>query len=195
MTFIAFSLVAPTGIAAASFVVGGALGAALSRKSRSPVASGGVAARRRTGRLPLPQQVAELASREAPTLDRVNAFVDRLAELPLTAWLEIGRSLAVDADFQAARSTARAILDATIADRELSIAAWYAKDAVETSAFLASHPSGRLSPPERRAFAAAHGAAEVAALALLAEDHLSAADFAVLYLPFADEVPAGTSRI
>lgn len=192
MTIFALSFVAPTGLVAAGFVAGGALGAALGRKS---AASSDHRTRRRTGRLPLPQRVADLTAGDEPTLDRVNAFVDRLAELPVATWLEIGRTLAGDLEAQAARSTARAILDATLADRELGLAAWYAKDAVETSAFLASHSAGRLSSADRRAFAGAHGAAEVAALALLAEDHLSAEDFTALYFPFADDIPADASRI
>jgi hypothetical protein len=48
---------------------------------------------------------------------------------------------------------------------------------------------------ERRVFAAAHAAAEEAALALLARDHLSRADFGALYAPFDGVASSRASRI
>lgn len=188
MTFFALSLVEPTGLVAAGLVVGGAIGAAFGRMSGSPVSTGDVP-RRRTGRLPLPDQVTALEEAGSPVFDRVNEFVDRLAELPLSQWVAIGRALATDAEFRAARSSARVILDATISDRALGVAAWYVKDAVETAVFFAS--AGATIPgADRAALAGAHGAAEAAALALLAEPSLSATDFLALYQPFAVDIPA-----
>ena len=112
-------------------------------------------------------------------------FADWLAELPLASWLDIGRALAADRDQRSARCTAWAILDAAIADRGLCVAAWYVRDAVDTSALLALGGDCHGSLSERRTFAIAHRAAEEAALALLACEQLPANDFAVLYEPFA----------
>jgi hypothetical protein len=79
---------------------------------------------------------------------------------------------------------ALALLEATIATHGLGIAAWYARDAVATSALLATSGVPRRTASERRAIAAARGAAEVAALALLARDTLPPTDLATLCAPF-----------
>jgi len=76
------------------------------------------------------------------------------------------------------------MLGATINGRGLAVAAWYACDAIETSAFYASRAK-RWTPSDRRAFAAAYAAAEDAALALLARQFVPAADCATLVAPFA----------
>ena len=139
----------------------------------------------RTGRLRLPRQVAELTPDDQPSLAAVNAFADRLAELPVLAWLTVGRTLIDNPSTYALRETPYAILEATINNRGLSVTAWYVRDAIETSAYYASHAIVKWTSKERRAFAAAHAAAEDAALALLAREHLRAADFAALSAPFA----------
>jgi hypothetical protein len=136
--------------------------------------------RMRTGRLPLPRQVAELTPDDQPALAGVNAFADRLAELPVLAWLTVGRTLIDNPSIYARRETPYAILEATINDQDLAVAAWYVRDAIETSAYYASHSIVKWTSKERRAFAAAHAAAEDAALAILAQEHLSAEDFAAL---------------
>jgi hypothetical protein len=116
-------------------------------------------------------------------LDAAQSFVERLADLPALAWLEVGRALLRDRSSNTPRVTACAMLAATIKGRGLAVAAWYACDAIETSAFYASRAK-RWTPSERRALAAAHAAAEDAALALLARQFVPAADCATLVAPF-----------
>jgi hypothetical protein len=116
-------------------------------------------------------------------LDAVQSFAQRLADLPTWAWLEVGHTLLRDRSSQGARAAAAALLGATINGRGLAVAAWYACDAIETSAFYASRVRS-WAPSERRAFAAARAAAEDAALALLAREFLPDGDRAVLAAPF-----------
>jgi len=136
-------------------------------------------------RLPLPESVANLTSADEPALLLTNAFVDRLADLMPTQWLDVGDRLVTNQDAFALRSTSRAIMDATIADRRLGLAAWRVRDAVETIAYLANHAAPGLARGDRRLFAAAHAAAEDAALAVLTREHLAAEYFAGLSAPFA----------
>lgn len=207
-------LLDPTGPLALSFVVGGAVGVAVtlvtSRRrpiiataenvdvpsawppvisTASPSAARAAApdldTRVRTGRLPLPQQVVDLGACGEPGVARANAFADWLAALPVETWIDVGHGLIADGESIGARSMACAMLDTAIADRGLAIAAWYARDTVETSAFLASCAKQRWSSKERRAFARAHGAAEKTALALLAKSYLPTSEVACLCSPFA----------
>ena len=140
--------------------------------------------RPRTGRLPLPECVTALTPSDEPALAVVNAFADRLAALPIPEWLEVGRSAITDSAGMSQRATAFAILEAAIAAHGLGIAAWYARDTVETSACLAGCGMPCWTARDRRLMAAAHGAAEAAALALLARDVIAPADFAALIAPF-----------
>jgi hypothetical protein len=159
------------------------------------VAGGAIAARarRRGGRIPLPESVANLTPNDEPALSSVDAFVDRLAELTLDQWLDVGHRLVTNQETLALRSTSWAIMDATIADRRLGLAAWHARDAVETMAYVASAAAPRLSRRDRRLFAAAHAAAEDATLAVLVRGHLSPQDFAVLCAPFDSTATFGFS--
>ncbi len=125
-------------------------------------------------------------------LSRVDEFVDRLASLPFATWAEIGAGVSGDRDLLARRATAHTLLDAILADRQLLVTAWYVRDAVDTAAFLASRTAITPKSAQRRLFAAAHGAAEAAALALLAADHLARADRDVLCEPFAEYLPGPT---
>jgi hypothetical protein len=147
----------------------------------------------RTGRLRLPEEVAGLTPDDVPTLSAVDGFADRLAEEPLATWLSIGGSI-VDTPSNPLRSTSFAILEATINAGGLAVAAWYVRDAIDTSAYYASPPLRRWTARERRCFAAAHAAAEEAALALLARDLLSADDFGTLCTPFGDFIRQGNER-
>ncbi len=164
----------------ASFVVGGAFGSRVVQK------------RMRVGRLPLPQQVTDLTPEDEPALADVNTYVDRLAELPLDQWLAIGRSVIERGSSAEPEATAFVILEATLADQGLDIAAWYARDAVETSAFFVARSAAGWTKHDRRVFAAAHAAAETAALALLARDKLSGTDLSLLIGPFAPLVLAAS---
>jgi len=143
-----------------------------------------LATRTAEGRLPLPECVTALTPADEPALALVNRFASRLAELPYEEWLAIGRTQLADTARVSPRATTFAILEATIATQGLGIAAWYARDAVETSVFLATNGADPWSMGDRRFIAAAHGAAEDAALALLARDALAPADFTTLFAPF-----------
>lgn len=134
------------------------------------------------------------AVRQQPAVAEVNAFVDWLAALPLNAWLEIGRSIASDRSRIASRGIAWEQLQDTIAEHELQVAAWLVRDAVETAAFLAGHSLRRWSPEERRMFAAAHGAAETAALAMLSCSFLGMEQLTMLCEPAFDRFVSSHHR-
>jgi hypothetical protein len=138
---------------------------------------------RRRGPLPLPSDVAALAPNEEPALDVVNQFVDHLAELPLIAWLAIGRELSADGSLSI-RQSAWIEVETAIAAQRLGMGAWYIRDAIETAICLASRQTSRWSRAERCHFASAHGAAEAAALALLARHHVSTESLHALCAPF-----------
>jgi hypothetical protein len=146
--------------------------------------SSALAPRARTGRLPLPACVTALTPCDEPALAPVNAFADRLTTLPMHEWMDVGRSETADPARAAQRATAFAILEAAIAAHGLGIASWYARDTVETSVCLATGGAPCRTARDLRLIAAAHGAAEAAALALLARDVLAASDFATLFAPF-----------
>jgi hypothetical protein len=109
--------------------------------------------------------------------DCVDAFIDYLSELSFEQWLAVGAQPCVASD-------TAAILEATIADRQLQIDAWLACDAVETLVFLASSslPARARLPGSLMTFARA--AAERAALAILAGEWLAHSDIAALLSPF-----------
>ncbi len=109
-------------------------------------------------------------ARREPALAAVNTLADAS---PAAGRLAQGRP---GAGRRSPRSTPRvtsyAILEATINDRGLAVAAWYVRDAIETSAYYASHSIVKWTSKERRAFAAAHAAAEDAALSILSQAYL-----------------------
>ena len=109
-----------------------------------------------------------------PNPIETDAFLAMLAELPIAEW-------PAPASARTAHETALALLDAVLADRQLGVSAWYVRDQVETSAFVASRGRGERTCVPR----AARKLAEAAALALLVRPLLPAADFATLYGPFA----------
>jgi hypothetical protein len=116
----------------------------------------------------------------------VAVFVDRLDDLPGGRWIEIGRArLSPLAALH--RAAAFASLEAAIEDQRLGVAAWHVRDAVATSAILARRTIRGWTRAERLALAAAHGAAEGAALAILARCSLAPEDFNVLCAQFAED--------
>ncbi|HEV8445373.1 MAG TPA: hypothetical protein VGQ44_01075 [Gemmatimonadaceae bacterium] len=141
----------------------------------------------------LPGSLTDSRSSDAG-LEAVRSFAERLAELSPSDWVEVGNSLLRDASAHATRATASALLVSTINGRGLDVAAWYACDAIETSAFYVSRPSCS-TPSDRRAFAAAHAAAEDAALALLAREFLPASDYEALCDPFITQAPRNRADI
>ena len=135
-------------------------------------------------RLPLPPYVALMTEAQEPALALAKAFVEGLCDLPLESWLAIGRAVMTRRTAIGYTSAWSAVENA-IAKQGLSLAAWHVRDDIETLAYLASHSSAPVSRADRPVFAAAHGAAEDAALALLVREHVSAADVDLLSAPFA----------
>lgn len=158
------------------------------RLTSSPDNRGGASAPPARGvravRLALPRAIAELTPEDEPALAGVNAFVDQLVDLPASEWEAVGRAVAADHAALLVRRAAWTAIDGAITDHGLGMTAWYVRDAVDTAAFLASRGVSRWSPDGRRMFAAAHGAAEVAALALLARTRLGADTLSVACAPF-----------
>jgi len=139
-------------------------------------------------RLPLPPNVTQMTEAEEPALAVAKAFIERLCDLPLDSWLAIGRAV-VAARSKTAYASAWSSVENAIAKRDLGLAAWHVRDDVETVAYLASHSGAPLSRGNRPVFAAAHGAAEDAALALLVQSSISSADLELLCAPFWAQVP------
>lgn len=131
-----------------------------------------------------PREYAARPHPSAALVSRVNEFLDRLAELPLTIWLATGRALSIDRAAIGVRQRASEALDVAIGSHGLGFTAWSMRDAVETVAFVKARELREWVPAERRYFAAAHGAAETATLAVLAREHLSDEDFRVLVAAF-----------
>jgi hypothetical protein len=123
---------------------------------------------------------------EEPALALTKAFIEHLCDLPLESWLAVGRAVIASRDEAAYANAWRAVQQA-IAKHDLGLAAWHLRDQIETLAYLASHSGMPLSREDRPVFAAAHGAAEDAALALLASSNVSAANLALLCAPFATQ--------
>ena len=162
-----------------SFVASGALGAAVSGWTlwtRS----------RRTERQAfLSTRGATLEVAEESGAGDVTEFVDRLAELPLEDWLEVGADVTGDRAQTLARNAAGHGLRQAISDHDLQLAAWYVRDATQTAAFLASHKARRWSRRDRLLFAAARRATESAALAIIARPYLDPEHFSLLQKPVA----------
>lgn len=137
----------------------------------------------RAPRLIIPPEMSRPSTWAVPSVVTVDEFADRLGELPLSAWLAAGRE-ALEPNTAAERGARCAILEATISDRGLAVAAWYVCDTIDTAAYYGLAPLRRRGAVERRSFAAAHAAARDAALAILARRHLGPEDFAALTAPF-----------
>jgi hypothetical protein len=121
---------------------------------------------------------------QEPALALAKAFVDGLCDLPLESWLAIGRAAMVNRGSDAYAGAWSAVEHA-IAQQNLALAAWHIRDEIETLAYLACHSGVPVWRSDRPAFAAAHGAVEDAALALLVRDYVSVADVDRLCAPFA----------
>ncbi len=119
---------------------------------------------------------------------RVYAFANQLAALPLAAWYEIGDA-ARRAEATARAATAEAILEAIIADGNLQLEQWEARDLITTAAHLVSRHDRSMTAAQRARFLGARAAAEWAALALLAGPRLPAREMTHFAAPFALHVP------
>ena len=141
-------------------------------------------------------QLSPLDAQQLPTpssLGRVDAFLDQLVELSLANWLAIGEAVVSARELVPVRQRAWDDLEAKLVGGRFGLVVWSVRDAVDTAAYIASRESRRWSRHERETFAAAHGAAEVAALALLARDDLTAEIYRALTTPFATVIGLGES--
>lgn len=139
-------------------------------------------------RLPLPPNVTQMTEAHEPALAVVKAFTEQLSDLTLESWLAIGRAV------MAARSATRYVsawssVEQAIAKHGLALAAWHVRDDIETIAYLACHSGAPMARLNRPVFAAAHGAAEDAALALLVHTAIEPAALELMCAPFATQVP------
>jgi len=139
-------------------------------------------------RLPLPPNVTQMTEAQEPALALANVFIERLGDLPLDSWLAIGRAV-IAARSATAYASAWSSVERAIAKHDLGLAAWHVRDDVETIAYLASHSGAPLSRLDRPVFAAAHGAAEDAALALLVHSTIPPADLELICAPFVTQLP------
>jgi len=148
---------------------------------------GAVASRRRwVERVPARSVAAAQPSRELETeLASTDGFIDALVDLPLESWLAIGRDLVADRNGLSVRQDAWADVEAAITRRDLGMTVWSVRDALDTAAFLASRHASGWSREKRCAFAAAHGAAEAAALSVLVRADIPAESLRALCGPFA----------
>jgi len=142
------------------------------------------APRRSAAVLALPLLSVGLAAGAALELGSVSAFIDGLVELPVSSWLTIGRELMADREGLAVRQAAWTDVEEAIAAHSLALAAWEVRDALETAVCLVSRAVQRWSRDERCQFAATHGAADAAALALRASAHVRPDCVRVLCSPF-----------
>ena len=147
--------------------------------------------RTRDRRLPMPPHIANMTETHEPALALVKEFVEQLCSLPLDGWLAIGHGV-MNNRCTAAYSNAWHAVQQAIARNDLGLAAWHVRDEIETLAYVASHSGAPLSRANRPVFAAAHGAAEDAAMSLLVGAEISLADLELLSAPFASQLPAGT---
>jgi hypothetical protein len=132
----------------------------------------------------LPLSAGLAASAEA-NVDGVSEFLDRLLELPVASWLTIGRELMADRQGLAVRQAAWSDVEEAIGTHDLALAAWQVRDALETVVSLVSRAVPQWSRDERCQFAATHGAADAAALALQARAHVRPDVVRILQSPFA----------
>ena len=150
-----------------------------------PDNAAGTSLRRRATLALLPPLSSELPATTEAALDAAMRFMDRLVELRLRDWLAVGRRLIADREGLAVRQRAWMEVDAAIGAHGLALAAWHMREALETAAFLVSQTASRWTREERRQFAATQGAAEAAALALLAQTHTRTDTVRTLWEPFA----------
>jgi hypothetical protein len=175
------------------FVIGGAMTYTTQHLLRD-LGVAPTAARIRGGLSALPTSVTDIAPCDEPAIETVDAFIDALAALPFEQWLNVGRALQNPATARPTRSTARAILEGVMAEQGQLVSAWYVRDGVDTAVFPATTVAASGTRPHRLLVAAAHGAAEEAALALMVGATLPAIDFDVLYAPFIQVIPVSAGR-
>src|SRR5262249_25975293 len=130
---------------------------------------------------------------QEPALALTKTFIEHNGDLPTESWIAVGRAAMANRSAAAYANAWRAVQQA-IAKHELSLAAWHIRDQIETLAYLASHAGAPLARKDRPVFAAAHGAMEDAALALLVSSDLTAGDLDLLCAPFATQASFAVVR-
>jgi hypothetical protein len=116
----------------------------------------------------------------------VDGWLDALSALPVEQWMAAGQVCRSDAyrrDAVVAR--ARAHVEALIAGERLDVAAWRARDAVETLAHTAAVHTSHRGSSARRTAALARDAAGWLALAALVRACLTRPEYDALRAPFA----------
>jgi hypothetical protein len=121
---------------------------------------------------------------EQPDIAAVARFTDRLAEFTSNDWLHVAAGAGHSV---AARSAARAAIDAVVAEQGFGVPAWNAVDDVQTVSQCTYSEAGNVAIPKRivAELRAARDLAAGAALALLVRTWLTPDQFDVLYQPFA----------
>jgi len=141
--------------------------------------------RSRAALVSVPPSRPALAAPAPTVLDNANYFIATLLELPLAAWLTIGRGLIADHESLTVRQSAWSDVEAALSAYGLAVDAWHVRDTLETAVCLVSRQMPCWSRDERCQLAATHGAAEAAALALMAGPHLRVDIIRSLTAPFA----------
>lgn len=126
----------------------------------------------------------------APAMGLASAidFAGGLLALEVFQWLAIGRHIIADRTGLAVRQSAWVAVERTLDAERLALTAWEVRDALETAAYLVSRRACRWTPERRRQFAATQGAADAAAMALLARGHLRPEIVRTLCSPFTQPI-------
>jgi hypothetical protein len=124
----------------------------------------------------------------------VEQWLDALAQLPPEHWFAVGRACASDVSGRRRRATARALLEAIVADQRIALTAWFIRDMVQTAAHSAAGAASRARPSARRDFATARSAAAWATLAIATQAWLPCVDRQALCAPFDAVIGNGALR-
>jgi hypothetical protein len=143
----------------------------------------------------VPSAVSALDGLPNESASALESWLDALAEWPLDRWIAVGRACARDVSGHQQSVTARALLEAIVADQQLELTAWFIGDMVKTAAYSAATAASRASQSVRRDFAIARLAADWAALAIATQTWLPRADRDALCAPFDEVLANGALRL
>lgn len=114
---------------------------------------------------------------------KLEAWLDSLAELSLTEWMHIGRTVGSRPALMTLGSACRGV-DDLIERQSLGLEAWLIRDLVETTTYHIERAASRLSRRAQSELAIARMAAEWAALGVAVESWLPADQLSILIRPF-----------